>query len=94
MHLNLGAHIGVLKSISEVNIMSGPITNYKLGKMTHREYEAKASEYWRQHLAGEDESIPAKRSGRLLERSASGLHRVWCATARVGLSPAGCQAIE
>lgn len=30
--------------------MSGPITNYELGKSIHREYEAQASRYWRQDL--------------------------------------------
>ena len=34
--------------------MSGPITNFELGKMQHREYEAEASRYWRQHLAMQD----------------------------------------
>jgi hypothetical protein len=31
--------------------MSGPITNYELGKSTHREYEAQVSGYWGQGLA-------------------------------------------
>jgi len=73
--------------------MSGPMINYRLGKMTHREYEAEASKFWLQDRAREEELVPAKRSGRLLERSAGALHRVWCATARVGLSPASCQPV-
>jgi hypothetical protein len=32
----------------------GPITNYELGKMTHREYEAEASRYWGQDATGEE----------------------------------------
>lgn len=70
--------------------MSGPMTNYKLGKMTHREYEAEASKYWGQDLAREEEPGPARPFDHLLSRSANGLRRVWCSTARVGLSPAGC----
>jgi len=90
MRLNQGAHIAVLKSIPEVDIMSGPMINYRLGKMTHCEYEAEASRSWRQDRAREEELVPAKRFGRLLERGAGTLHRVWCATAWVGLSPEGC----
>jgi hypothetical protein len=29
-------------------MMNGPITNFELGKMQHREYEAEASRYWGQ----------------------------------------------
>ena len=28
--------------------MNGPITNFELGKMQHREYETEASRYWGQ----------------------------------------------
>ena len=31
----------------------GPITNYELGKMMHREYEAEASRYWGQDTTRE-----------------------------------------
>ena len=31
--------------------MNGPITNFELGKMQHREYEAQASKYWEQNVA-------------------------------------------
>ena len=34
--------------------MSGPITNFELGKMQHREYEAQASRYWGQHIDKQD----------------------------------------
>jgi hypothetical protein len=37
--------------------MSGAITNYELGKSMHREYEAWASRYWGQDLAGDQDSI-------------------------------------
>lgn len=33
----------------------GPITNYELGKMTHREYEAQASRNWGQDVTSEGE---------------------------------------
>ena len=29
----------------------GPITNYELGKIQHREYEAEASRYWGQEAS-------------------------------------------
>lgn len=38
----------------------GPITNYELGKMLHREYEAEASRYWGQGMTSEEKSGPAK----------------------------------
>ena len=94
MHSNSGVDTDVSNSIWEVDIVSGPMINYRLGKMTHREYEAEASKYWRQDVARQEMPILAKRSRRSPERSASALHRVWCATAQVGLSPAGCQTVE
>lgn len=50
--------------------MSGPITNYELGKSLHREYEAQASRYWGQDLAGDRESILTE--GRKLALALSG----------------------
>jgi hypothetical protein len=38
----------------------GPITNYELGKMTHHEYEAQASRYWRQDVTREDKPSQKK----------------------------------
>jgi hypothetical protein len=35
--------------------MSGPITNFELGKMQHREYEAEASRYWGQDVTKDDQ---------------------------------------
>jgi hypothetical protein len=34
--------------------MDSPITNFELGKMLHREYEAEASRYWGQAQSGEE----------------------------------------
>jgi hypothetical protein len=34
--------------------MNSPITNFELGKMLHREYEAEASRYWGQAGSGEE----------------------------------------
>jgi hypothetical protein len=52
-----------IKSFSrkqEADIM-GPITNYELGKMTHREYEAEASRYWGQETNGDDKPRLSKK---------------------------------
>ena len=38
----------------------GPITNYELGKMTHREYEAQVSRYWGQETTSVEKPGPAK----------------------------------
>jgi hypothetical protein len=35
--------------------MNSPITNYELGKMQHREYEAEASRYWGQGTSSDNE---------------------------------------
>ena len=40
--------------------MSGPMTNYELGKIMHREYEAEASRYWGQEVTSEDKPGPRK----------------------------------
>ncbi len=50
--------------------MSGPITNYELGKSMHRQYELQASRYGGQDLAGDQESILTK--GRRLALALSG----------------------
>jgi hypothetical protein len=41
--------------------MSGPITNFELGKMQHREYEAQASKYWGQNVTQDDKPNLLKR---------------------------------
>jgi hypothetical protein len=40
----------------------GPITNYELGKITHREYEAEASRYWGQESINEEKPGQTKAS--------------------------------
>lgn len=40
--------------------MSGAITNYELGKITHLEYEAQFSRTWGQSRGGAEETIWAK----------------------------------
>jgi hypothetical protein len=39
----------------------GPITNYELGKMQHREYEAEASRYWGQATRDDRPGLSKKR---------------------------------
>lgn len=34
--------------------MNGPITNFELGKMQHREYEAQAGKYWGQNSTNDN----------------------------------------
>ena len=51
--------------------MSGPITNYELGKMQHREYEAQASRYWGQNLTTGDK--PTWSKGRKLALALGGV---------------------
>ena len=40
--------------------MSGAMTNYELGKSTHREYEAQFRRYWGQDLGGAKETISTR----------------------------------
>ena len=40
--------------------MSGPMTNFELGKMLHREYEVEASRYWGQEVTNEDKPSRTK----------------------------------
>jgi hypothetical protein len=54
--------------------MSGPITNYELGKSMHREYETQASGYWGQDLTGDGASILTE--GRKLALALSGVTAV------------------
>jgi hypothetical protein len=74
--------------------MGGPMSDYRLGRIFHREYEAEVSCYWGRDLAHEERLSLIKRAKRLLGRADHWLHRVRCATARVGLSPDGCQAVR
>jgi hypothetical protein len=54
--------------------MNGPITNFELGKMHHREYEARASKYWGQGVTNDD------------KRTLSKDHKLAWALIRAGLS--------
>ena len=51
--------------------MSDPITDFELGKMLHREYEAEASRYWGQHL--ENQNRLGRSKGRKLALALSGV---------------------
>ena len=72
--------------------MRGPILNYRLGKMTHWEYEARASRVWTRDLEDEGEGSLAERIRRLFQRSTAGLDRAWCTATVAGPSLAGCEA--
>jgi hypothetical protein len=41
--------------------MSGPITNYELGKIKHQEYEREASRYWGQNASRNGQSSLSRR---------------------------------
>jgi hypothetical protein len=49
--------------------MSGPITNYELGKMKHREYEREASRYWGQNASRSGQSSSSRRQKLILALS-------------------------
>ena len=51
--------------------MNSPMTNFELGKMLHREYEAEASRYWRQHMTKADRAGRSK--GRKLALALGGV---------------------
>ncbi|HMR65701.1 MAG TPA: hypothetical protein PKE64_16965 [Anaerolineae bacterium] len=40
--------------------MNGPISNFELAKMMHREYEAEASRFWGQDVTGEEKPARGK----------------------------------
>lgn len=42
--------------------MNGPITNFELGRMQHREYEAEVSPYWGQAEARDDKPGLSKKT--------------------------------
>ena len=50
--------------------MNGPITNFELGKMQHREYEAQASKSWGQEVTQDDK--PALLKGHKIAWALSG----------------------
>ena len=51
--------------------MNGPMTNYELGKIMHREYEAEASRYWGQDMTSEDK--PGQRKVNKLALALTGI---------------------
>jgi hypothetical protein len=73
--------------------MGGPMSNEMLGKMLHRQYEAEASRYWGWRGRRKREASVAERVKPALEWARAGLSRAWCATASLGLSPAGCSSV-
>lgn len=72
--------------------MGGPMSDYRLGKIFHREFEAQVSCYWGIDLRPQSGSPVTERIGFLLGRGRGSLRRLWCSTAALGLSPGGCQA--
>lgn len=72
--------------------MGGPMSDYRLGRIFHREYEAEVICYWGRDLEREKGPSLVRPFKRLLGWAGDGLHRVWCSATRVGLSPDGCQA--
>jgi len=73
--------------------MDGPILNYRLGKMTHREYEAEASRYWGRDRGDRGQKSLAERISRLFKRSIESLELPGCTPTSVGPIPSrmpGC----
>jgi|GEM_PF-5369616 len=70
--------------------MGGPMSDYRLGKIFHREYEAEVSCYWGQDLGRERRASVSDNVSSLLARSGEAFHRARCATTRLGLSPGRC----
>jgi hypothetical protein len=62
----------ILKTTGD-EIMNGPITNLELGKMQHREYEARASKYWSQNVSKGEKPILSKGHKLILVLSGAGL---------------------
>ena len=72
--------------------MGGPMSDYRLGKTRHHEYEAEASRYWGQDLGRTEGSGLVEKATLLLRWSGKGLQRLRCAATRMGVFPQGCQA--
>lgn len=73
--------------------MRGPMLNYRLGKMTHREYEAEASQYWGRDRGDKGQKGSIERIGRLFRRSTESLEWPGCTPTSVGPIPSrmpGC----
>lgn len=72
--------------------MGGPMSDYRLGRIFHREYETQVSCYWGRELGPEKGFSLAKQAKELLDRAGDGLRRVRCSVTRVGLSSDRCEA--
>ena len=53
--------------------MSGPITNFELGKLRHREYEEEVRPYWTQDGVGYEKPSRSKKYKLVLALSGTGL---------------------
>lgn len=73
--------------------MGGPMSDYRLGKIRHREYEAQASQYWGHNLARREQSSLAEEVTLVLGWSGEGLHRLRCSATRIGVPVRGCRGI-
>lgn len=71
--------------------MGGPMSDYRLGKMMHREYEAQASRYWGQGFSQKEQSSLEERVGLILSRSHKGLRRLLCSVTWLGVSAHRCE---
>ncbi len=74
--------------------MGGPMSDYRLAKIFHREHEAYASQYWGRGVEREPPSRVPLKARRVLEHDGLGLGRLLCAVTRVGVSLNGCEATE
>ena len=70
--------------------MRGPMLNYKLGKITHEEYEVEASQYWRRNEGQAERMSLAERVQLALGQAVEAVNRARCAAPWTGLSPARC----
>ncbi len=71
--------------------MGGPMSDYRLGKIMHREYEAEASQYWGQGLGQTEGSNLAERVDLVLSWSGEGLRRLRCSATWLGVWAHGCE---
>lgn len=71
--------------------MGGPMSDYRLGEIIHREYEAQASQYWGQGLGQKEGSNLRERVGLVLRWGGEGLRRLRCSATWLGVSTHGCE---
>lgn len=72
--------------------MGGPISDYRLGKIFHSEYEAQVSCFWAKNLGAQRGSSVIESIEFLLGRGRGSLRGAWCSIAGLGISVTGCQA--